>query len=153
MKASAAAFAVFDNIADLQPPTYSIRKPSTGWWEQAERRLESLLKLPDGWDGYDGVAVKFANVFITTTILNGICRDSTPLPDFVPVSRGGLQIEWHTADVDIEIYIANPTEIHALRSFVDGRPDEEVAIRNNFAEIVPWIRDLETAIASATAAA
>lgn len=153
MTTSTAAFTTFSNIRNLQPPTYSLPASPASWWAEAEKRLEDLVKLPDGWDGYDGSPVRLGNVRITTTILNGVCRDNTPIPQFVPVSRGGLQVEWHAADVDIEIYIANPGEIHAIRTFVDGREDEEVYIRNDFSAIVPWIRDLEASVAATAAAA
>jgi hypothetical protein len=37
--------------------------------------------------------------------------ESTPTPTVVPTTRGGIQLEWHTHGLDIEIYIYAPNNV------------------------------------------
>jgi hypothetical protein len=41
----------------------------------------------------------------------------TPPPEVVPRVQGGIQLEWHTPAVDIEVYIDAPGRV---RFFVEG---------------------------------
>lgn len=41
-------------------------------------------------------------------VLENIVGDQTPAPAIVPSGAGGLQLEWHTKGIDLEIHIEAP---------------------------------------------
>ncbi|HEY3241769.1 MAG TPA: hypothetical protein VGM03_00330 [Phycisphaerae bacterium] len=43
-----------------------------------------------------------------------VLPDDAPAPAVVPTSRGGLQLEWHTRGIDLEIEFETP---HRLRGY------------------------------------
>jgi hypothetical protein len=64
--------------------------------------LESFAELPDGWDGYMGVAPGRRTIERAKEIaglLSGYEWQAVPGED------GSIQLECHTADYDIEIYV------------------------------------------------
>ncbi len=42
----------------------------------------------------------------------------TPRPSVVPTSHGGIQLEWHTRGIDLEVGVAEPEQVTA--SYEDG---------------------------------
>lgn len=76
---------------------------SASWWTEIIDRLNSLLQLPDNWNGYGERAVTPAAVAAALKLLGG--NLSAPTPWVVPLSSGGLQIEWHADTIDLEIEI------------------------------------------------
>lgn len=61
-----------------------------------------LLALPPGWDSYqarpiDSFAVQRALRFCQWL------SDDAPAPTIVPLSNGGVQLEWHTKEMDEEM--------------------------------------------------
>ena len=77
------------------------------WLAPATVRLGELLQLPEDWDTYGspGVSPDAANValFVLREILE---FRRVPLPQFVPTSEGGVQMEWHADHFDLEIEVA-----------------------------------------------
>ena len=49
-------------------------------------------------------------------------RPNTPAPSIVPTVRGGLQLEWHQTQIDLEVEITPHGTIHlAYENFAEGR--------------------------------
>ena len=65
-----------------------------------------------------------------------------------------MQIEWHTVHGDIELHVKGPNNVHAWRAIAVGDPDgEDLPLRNDFTEVVQWVREImEPPIAAADAA-
>ncbi len=89
------------------------------WVEGTVEALIRLLTLPDGWDSYGARSVDPACVKTAIEIALDIMHDRTPRPTIVPTSSGGVQLEWHTRGIDLEIEIRSPFRISA--SFEDQR--------------------------------
>lgn len=73
-----------------------------GWLPGQERirniaRLQSFMKLERGWDSYDAAPINPLPVMI------GIIMQTAPA--VVPLSNGGVQMEWHRDGWDIELEI------------------------------------------------
>ncbi len=81
---------------------------ATPWEAAVVRRLSELRKLTRGWDGYQAPALNPGAISFAIELLAKVMRSRTPLPQVVPSSVGGVQIEWHEKDVDLEIHIAGP---------------------------------------------
>jgi len=38
-------------------------------------------------------------------------RDHTPAPSLVPTVRGGVQLEWHLRDIDLEVEVLSGSQV------------------------------------------
>ena len=80
-----------------------------------------LTTLPRGWDGYHGVPVTRANVQMAAHFLDRFLDSSSAAPWLVPLSGGGLQLEWHQGGLDIEVaYPADDVPEMYVRDLASG---------------------------------
>jgi len=89
-------------------PSATLSGQSAEWLSTIRRRLQALSQLEEGWDGQKAKPVSHSNIDIALQVLLGVMQTGTPVPTLVPTVRGGLQIEWHLQDVDIELEIESP---------------------------------------------
>ena len=74
-------------------------------------KLIELLELPSGWNSYGARQIRKENVNVAVGLLGRIMRPGTPPPIVVPTVRGGVQLEWHTRGLNVEIDISSPEEV------------------------------------------
>ena len=86
------------------------------------QRLENLLSLPHNWDTYGAPQIEPSYISWAFRLLMDIMEDDTPVPLVVPTSRGGLQLEWHTRGIDLEVEFLTPWRLEV--SFEDNRRGE-----------------------------
>ncbi len=112
------------------------------------------MALPVGWDGYRAKPVNYLTVDFAMRMLESICPSETSVPHLIPGVDGDLQIEWHTAEEDIELHVRQPNSVHAWRrTAATGEDGEEVELSFVFWPIIPWIKELNEATANADSAA
>ncbi len=140
-------------VYDQSNPRYFVKEPTQLWYGSVESRLNELVNLENGWDGYHGKAVLFENAYFTIRVLDSICRNDTPSPQIIPGVSGDLQIEWHTLKGDIELHVVAPNEVYALYSPIDVQ-ESELTLTSDFTEVAGWVKAItETPIAAVAAAA
>ena len=124
------------------------------WSDEVTVRLQNLIRLTPGWDGYQGRPVSFVNANFAYQMLNSICGPETRAPQIIPGSAGDLQIEWHTLHGDIELHVRGPNDVHAWRAMTGSDPDgEELNLTVNFVVVAQWVKEVtEAPIATETAA-
>lgn len=129
--------------------------PVNKWRESALARLNELIRLECGWDGYRGAPVSFEIAHFAIQLLEVACGPETPAPQIIPGTDGDLQIEWHTQLGDVELDVRAPNDVIAWRCTASTGPDgEEIALRNVFSSVANWIKELtEPSGVSGTAAA
>jgi hypothetical protein len=76
-------------------------------------------------------------------ILNSVMRNRTPVPQVVPTPVGGIQLEWHEKDVDLEIHVTAPYETELW--FKDHRTGAVIST-----ELTSDLSPLQTAIQTLT---
>lgn len=81
------------------------------WVPSIEQAISGLLNLPPNWDSYGAKQVSNKLLEYTVDLLSVILTNDDPIPQIVPTSRGGVQIEWHTDTCDLEIEIIAPHHI------------------------------------------
>lgn len=103
--------------------------------------LWSLLRLEPGWDSYGASAVEAHAVVAALAFLGRLPLQSAP--SLVPTSRGGIQLEWHTGGVDVEIECLPNGQ--AILSAEDARTQESVerSVVPGHPAIEDWMRRLE----------
>lgn len=138
----------------VPPSRYLITDLGQSWSGPVIKRLDELVGLQPGWDGYDGVPVPFQNAYFAMQVLQACCRGDDPTPQIVPGGSGDLQIEWHLEKGDIELHIFGPNNVHAW--YFDehtGLDGEEASLTNDFTVVVRWIKNLTEPTSAPVAAA
>ena len=93
-----------------QPPT---------WVEPTMKSFGELLELDADWDSHGGNRIDPNCVKAALELAWTVMREDSPSPSVVPTSRGGVQLEWHTGEVDLEIEFVSPTRVYGY--FEDHR--------------------------------
>ncbi len=62
-----------------------------------------LLTLPPNWDSYGAVVIDPKVVHDAMSFIHGFLGPTSPAPRVVPLSNGGLQLEWRRNGIDLEI--------------------------------------------------
>lgn len=86
------------------------------WAETTLSALGETLALSANWDSYGAHRVDPASATSAGQTLCLVMRSDTIPPTVVPTVHGGLQLEWHTRGIDLEIDVS-PTG----RSYVSFR--------------------------------
>jgi hypothetical protein len=65
--------------------------------------LRDLLQLPGDWDGYGAVQIQERIAQKALMVLVEVMENDAPAPSVVPLSDGGIQVEWHRRGRSLEI--------------------------------------------------
>lgn len=98
-----------------------------------------LLNLPAGWNSYGAKPIAPQNAVQAIRLLAGILSTDTPPPVVVPRVRGGIQLEWHSAYVDVEVYIDSPGKIRFFAEHTETGETFEGQIEGNEAVLKAWL--------------
>jgi hypothetical protein len=82
--------------------------PERKWQIEVQSQLLQYAKMEQGWNSYGAPAVTWDAGMFALSILNDIMRPRTPIPQVVPSSAGGVQLEWHEKGIDLEIHVTGP---------------------------------------------
>jgi hypothetical protein len=73
------------------------------WLPAARERIEHLSTLAPGWDGHRAGPLNRPLLERVWDIVRAIAPLCSVAPSIVPTVNGGLALEWHTKDVDLEL--------------------------------------------------
>ena len=93
------------------------------WVIATVEKLCDLLWLKANWDSYGAAPVDRFTVELALDILFATMQSTSPSPSVVPTSCGGVQLEWHTGGIDLEIEIEPAGLIEAF--FCDQQMNRE----------------------------
>lgn len=117
--------------------------PEPKWRAVTAARLHKLLRYRAGWDGYGGKPPKANVIGFVQSVLESTMSSTTPPPSVVPMSGGGVQLEWHTGGFDIELTVYAPFQAELSVEYPDGRePLEEQAITGDFSALGALMAEL-----------
>jgi len=85
-------------------------EPERKWQVEVVPALIRYAQMDEGWDSYSAPPLKRDAGLFALEILNSVMRPRTPLPQVVPSSVGGVQLEWHEKGVDLELHVTAPYE-------------------------------------------
>jgi hypothetical protein len=113
------------------------------WAAEVTSRLNHICALPPGWDGYRGQPTRFDVASFAVALLGRVCKPHTPAPFIIPLPSGGLQIEWHHNEAQIELSIRAPYDVEVWMADPHTDPDgQEVHLTTAFTSILPFIHKL-----------
>jgi hypothetical protein len=101
----------------------TLTKKPPKWFSDVAEILSSFEWLPDDWDSYGAKRIDPGCIKGAVRFLSEIVYDNTPPPSVVPTNSGGVQFEWHTKGIDLEIEIQPTIQIFA--AFEDLRSQKE----------------------------
>ena len=98
-----------------------------------------LLNLPAGWNSYSAKPIAPRNAIKAIRVLADLLEPATPSPIVVPTVRGGIQLEWHTNGVDIEIYIDSPESVSFFAERLGSEENVELSLDGHEQELKLWL--------------
>jgi hypothetical protein len=88
--------------------------PAAKWLNDTLEEVEQLSSLDQDWDGYGAERVSASAAMGAVNFLLKIAYPKLAAPEVVPVSDGGLQVEWHRNGIDFEVMFEPEEEPRAL---------------------------------------
>lgn len=117
-------------------------KGAPAWLRPTTGALDSLLDLPTNWDSYGARPVSHDCATYSLEVLHSILRDDTPPPQIVPTPAGGIQLEWHTRGIDLEIEVRAPNCGHVLYEDLKTGAEWEGDIPADLTQVTQFIAAL-----------
>ena len=115
-------------IADYPPEPPSIGSDENSvpeWAPRTKSALRDALRLPPGWNNRGAKPVTVDALRSVIGALNATMSHDSPAPDVVPLATGGLQLEWHLHQIDIELTASRRGELSVyVRDRQTGREAE-----------------------------
>jgi hypothetical protein len=93
------------------------------WLKNTVDRLSTLSQLRNNWDSYGALPIGLTAHLSAAQLLGLVMSDDIPQPDIVPTTSGGIQIEWHTANIDLELEIAANGHLSVFFEDAQGEHD------------------------------
>lgn len=121
----------------VPPPSASI--PS--WQDIVRKKLQAFSQLPRGWDSYDGQPLKPDAGYFAFSVLCAVMTDKTPVPELVPTPDGGVQLEWHEGNRDIELTVDAAYDCELWSRDPNTRASQTRLIRDP--DLSPLVQELQ----------
>lgn len=112
------------------------------WLAPARDRVSEIVQLPWGWDGHDGCPVKIDIAKFAIRFLLQVLAPESPAPQIVPLSGGGIQLEWHQNGVDLEIEIDAPNQVFVSFEDLESGMEFERSFSTDYGDLAPILRRL-----------
>lgn len=81
----------------------SVANAAASWVRDAFEQISSLTALRHNWDTYGAEAIRASAIADVATFLINHAYNDLGAPAVVPMSDGGVQLEWHRGGLDFEI--------------------------------------------------
>ena len=117
---------------------------ATSLAERASATIDELTGLAPGWDGYDAIPVLPRVARHAHRFLEAISEHTRTIPDVVPLSNGGVQLEWFAGTCEVEVTIEPDCATHVFieRRGEDGIREFPVDESLDVSRIAPLFREL-----------
>ena len=104
--------------------------------------LVEILNHKENWDSYGAKPVKPETARYALELADKIFSDNTPKPNISPVPNGGIQFDWNTKGIDLEIEITPDNKILVLFEDSLNGIDEEIELTNDLDKLIEIITRL-----------
>jgi hypothetical protein len=132
------------NAQRAAPKAVSVTPPTdlnkSGWANIARHRMGLALNLKAGWDCGESPQISRSLGFKAMSYLEFALasQPNATAPFIVPRADGGLQLEWHTKTVEIEIYFEPDGEVSGWATDRGTGYEIEFADDNTLPALVRW---------------
>lgn len=94
------------------------------WQIDAFKKILSFRWLTPNWDSYGSEPVNQRAIDVALNLIDYVGFGNVPAPRVVPVSGGGIQLEWVKGNRELEVEI-HPHGSIAYLTIHDGEPTSE----------------------------
>lgn len=92
-----------NGIEDPAVYTVTMTSAASPWFGTALNRISRLTSLAVGWNGYESHEIRADMVMEAVEFLTRVAFPGIAAPAIVPLADGGVQVEWHSGGLDIEV--------------------------------------------------
>jgi len=128
---------------DVQSQGITELKRPVRWLTSALADVARIAELPQDWDGYGSAPLGIKEREHVTKLLSSIDNADLPAPNVVPISGGGIQIEWQHNARELELEIVEGSEdLMFLKVSSDGMMEENsypIADSDRTRELLDWL--------------
>lgn len=125
---------------DLHVKVYADQPMSSALSTSVEA-VADLLSLPKGWNSYAAKPIAPQNVVRAIRLLvELLVVPQTPAPAVVPRVQGGIQFEWHTKSIDVEVYIDSPGEVSFFAEDAESGQSVEGTLPGQEHVLKAWVQ-------------
>ena len=126
-----------------RPASVTCEAEVAAWLKPTLQSLQDLLQLPQDWDGYGAVRIQEQIAQKALMVLVEVMENDAPAPSVVPLSDGGIQVEWHQRGRNIEIEFP-ADKAPDFYYYEDGTElESEGQVSRNYDRIQAYIADLK----------
>lgn len=108
------------------------------WMKPLLERLKELSSIEEGWDGFSAEPVRLDILFYSAQLMIEFMERNSRPPNLMPLHSGGIQLEWHLEEVDVEISIEEPYEAR-LWWRVNSTKKESTCMVKSYLDIAPIV--------------
>lgn len=108
------------------------------WRRDAFAKIAQVASLPVDWDSQQSPPPGRAVRQTAIELLQRVPGDEYPAPHIIPVSGGGLHLEWEVGDRELEISIEPDGAVEALR-VEHGMPIDAEPEGSDVASLFRWL--------------
>lgn len=91
-------------------------------------KARELWSLPEGWNSHGAAVIQDEPIQRALSFLFRVMVASSPEPSMVPLSDGGVQLEWHTRGFDFELAFRSDGSLDVLYEEQGQEVENEEAI-------------------------
>jgi len=113
-----------------------------GWLPPTKQALNDLLQLQENWDGYGAAQIEEQVAQNALMLLLEVMDNDAPVPSVVPLSDGGVQIEWHRRGRHLEIEFSADLVPGFYYYQDDGEEESEGLIHQNYDRVGMLVANL-----------
>ncbi len=115
-------------------------RPMSPTFLKSVEAVADLLSLPPGWNSYSAKPIAPQNSVRAIRLLAEFLEPQTPRPAVVPRVQGGIQLEWHTESIDIEVYVDSPKEVSFFAEHVESGESFEGPLAGQEQVLKAWVQ-------------
>lgn len=128
---------------EVSPPPLPAERPQPPpWTEEVALRLLSFLDLEPDWDSFGASTPRQDAIEAAFELLMLVARPSTPAPQAVPTTDGGVQLEWHQYGIDLEVEVHSPFRVGVLYENSRTGEVQEEALMADLTPLRHWLDQL-----------
>ncbi len=113
------------------------------WLPSALETLSQMTALPTNWNGYGSPPPGAKAAEHAIRFLKSVDGDNLPEPNIVPVSGGGIQLEWYHCGRELELEIVSgEDDLIFLKVYEDDRMEEgsyPLAYLGKIKGLIKWL--------------
>lgn len=85
-----------------------------GWLTPVASDIERIARLPENWNSYRALRLEHESVLHGLQLLLSVMPDKAGAPSVHPTAHGGIQFEWNTPSMVIEVEVTSEGKAVAL---------------------------------------